>query len=104
MASGHEDTFHHVRDFSYFETSETIGIGMEFTNKYGDRVFGFPLPKIPLPWGGEFELTKFMVLQVVAGLLVLVIFRGLSRDRKSTRLNSSHVVTSYAVFCLKKKN
>src|SRR5204862_6694265 len=25
------------------------------------------------------------------------------RDRKSTRLNSSHVETSYAVFCLKKK-
>src|SRR5436305_11960338 len=25
-------------------------------------------------------------------------------DRKSTRLNSSHVRTSYAVFCLKKKN
>src|SRR5207253_10486091 len=25
------------------------------------------------------------------------------RDRKSTRLNSSHVATSYAVFCLKKK-
>ncbi len=26
-----------------------------------------------------------------------------SIDRKSTRLNSSHVVISYAVFCLKKK-
>src|SRR6266496_1907769 len=26
------------------------------------------------------------------------------RDRKSTRLNSSHVESSYAVFCLKKKN
>src|SRR5256885_9158182 len=26
------------------------------------------------------------------------------RDRKSTRLNSSHLVMSYAVFCLKKKN
>src|SRR5438874_10756230 len=26
------------------------------------------------------------------------------RDRKSTRLNSSHVEISYAVFCLKKKN
>src|SRR5437667_6072637 len=25
------------------------------------------------------------------------------RDRKSTRLNSSHITTSYAVFCLKKK-
>src|SRR5947207_4659956 len=27
----------------------------------------------------------------------------LGRDRKSTRLNSSHTVISYAVFCLKKK-
>src|SRR2546427_702662 len=29
---------------------------------------------------------------------------GISRDRKSTRLNSSHSQISYAVFCLKKKN
>src|SRR5690554_7283864 len=29
---------------------------------------------------------------------------ALARDRKSTRLNSSHVRISYAVFCLKKKN
>src|SRR3989442_8826239 len=29
---------------------------------------------------------------------------GVQRDRKSTRLNSSHVRISYAVFCLKKKN
>src|SRR5690606_39613183 len=28
---------------------------------------------------------------------------GLNLDRKSTRLNSSHVKISYAVFCLKKK-
>src|SRR5256885_10797559 len=28
---------------------------------------------------------------------------GRGRDRKSTRLNSSHLVISYAVFCLKKK-
>src|SRR5260221_7481216 len=27
-----------------------------------------------------------------------------TQDRKSTRLNSSHTVISYAVFCLKKKN
>src|SRR5258708_27182167 len=27
-----------------------------------------------------------------------------SRDRKSTRLNSSHQIISYAVFCLKKKH
>src|SRR5256885_8230408 len=30
-------------------------------------------------------------------------FREQARDRKSTRLNSSHLVISYAVFCLKKK-
>src|SRR5690554_7028755 len=29
---------------------------------------------------------------------------GINVDRKSTRLNSSHVRISYAVFCLKKKN
>src|SRR2546426_4638787 len=30
--------------------------------------------------------------------------RKVDIDRKSTRLNSSHLVISYAVFCLKKKN
>src|SRR5437660_9000421 len=30
-------------------------------------------------------------------------FQRPARDRKSTRLNSSHVAISYAVFCLKKK-
>src|SRR5256886_11966391 len=37
-------------------------------------------------------------------LLELVVFRiaGHPRDRKSTRLNSSHSQISYAVFCLKK--
>src|SRR5256885_4061193 len=30
--------------------------------------------------------------------------KGSGGDRKSTRLNSSHLVISYAVFCLKKKN
>src|SRR5699024_12121725 len=29
---------------------------------------------------------------------------AVAQDRKSTRLNSSHVSISYAVFCLKKKN
>src|SRR2546426_8787711 len=33
----------------------------------------------------------------------VILFEMLT-DRKSTRLNSSHLVISYAVFCLKKKN
>src|SRR5690606_39640374 len=37
------------------------------------------------------------------GMLLRVLIFPLGRDRKSTRLNSSHVKISYAVFCLKKK-
>src|SRR5690625_5687231 len=35
--------------------------------------------------------------------VLIVLFRifNVNKDRKSTRLNSSHVATSYAVFCLK---
>src|SRR5205807_5649484 len=40
----------------------------------------------------------FAYMTVITGIAVVV------SDRKSTRLNSSHLVTSYAVFCLKKKN
>src|SRR5699024_11763569 len=36
--------------------------------------------------------------------LVAKIVKTVAGDRKSTRLNSSHVSISYAVFCLKKKN
>src|SRR5256885_8980947 len=35
---------------------------------------------------------------------LLMIFYSCQSDRKSIRLNSSHLVISYAVFCLKKKN
>src|SRR5207245_10397450 len=38
------------------------------------------------------------------GIESLVVIVGGFRDRKSTRLNSSHGSISYAVFCLKKKN
>src|SRR5438874_9020989 len=37
------------------------------------------------------------------GVIVVCAQSEVSPDRKSTRLNSSHVETSYAVFCLKKK-
>src|SRR5439155_17413250 len=44
------------------------------------------------------EVTPFRVLFALNDELMF-----LDRDRKSTRLNSSHVAISYAVFCLKKK-
>src|SRR5947207_4094356 len=43
-----------------------------------------------------------IVSDTLKGLTCHVLFHQ-SLDRKSTRLNSSHTVISYAVFCLKKK-
>src|SRR5256885_3860450 len=61
-------------------------------------------------------ITLISVLGVMLGVTVLIlvisVMTGFDRelrqkvidlDRKSTRLNSSHLVISYAVFCLKKK-
>src|SRR5437588_6293322 len=45
---------------------------------------------------GSFFLVAFGIKSSAGGL-------DAERDRKSTRLNSSHTVISYAVFCLKKK-
>src|SRR5256885_12970513 len=42
-------------------------------------------------------------LQAAQQLAQFLAATGIQRDRKSTRLNSSHLVISYAVFCLKKK-
>src|SRR2546429_5375309 len=48
------------------------------------------------------ELARFRHAE--APLLPVVVAVGIGdRDRKSTRLNSSHGYISYAVFCLKKK-
>src|SRR5947207_8824990 len=45
------------------------------------------------------------LLQAMAAVRKLAsLARAAREDRKNTRLNSSHTVISYAVFCLKKKN
>src|SRR5256885_14882845 len=50
--------------------------------------------EIPRPIAGSHKLeTLWSVIPFIIAM----------RDRKSTRLNSSHLVISYAVFCLKKK-
>src|SRR2546430_7351800 len=65
---------------SNFELGEALAndiLGHIPASQHGDIVIGNPIPGFP-------------VLE--------------QRDRKSTRLNSSHSQISYAVFCLKKKN
>src|SRR5437868_7935265 len=53
--------------------------------------------------GGVTLATVGLGGQVDQALLRKLAALGGGRDRKSTRLNSSHVSNSYAVFCLKKK-
>src|SRR5690554_7415456 len=52
----------------------------------------------------NFLLIMFLPLFVVEWIGGIELSYQNLRDRKSTRLNSSHVRISYAVFCLKKKN
>src|SRR3712207_7895505 len=50
-------------------------------------------------------LSTHVTAPIVAmGAASLSAFNEVDKDRKSTRLNSSHANISYAVFCLKKKN
>src|SRR3712207_8008144 len=57
---------------------------------------GLPNPDFLGPFVGCFKIA-------CGALVLLGLLTRLGRDRKSTRLNSSHANISYAVFCLKKK-
>src|SRR3989454_1363548 len=75
------DVGHHL-----FENgAEAAGAGAALNGLLGDRLERVLLDREP----HVLELEQLLVL--------------LGQDRKSTRLNSSHLVISYAVFCLKKK-
>src|SRR5437870_12859307 len=86
----------------------------EFVKLFGDLLERSYISKIEL-YGGEkiqyvsdkIEGDQASVLSKLitkAGSDVPIEYRMLKKgDRKSTRLNSSHVAISYAVFCLKKK-
>src|SRR5947209_9008739 len=60
----------------------------------------------PIASPGDFEAVQAVARQV-HGVTICGLARcntaDIDRDRKSTRLNSSHANISYAVFCLKKK-
>src|SRR3989442_7955118 len=82
------------------------------------HAFAQPLPGLvlrrsqgPRPWNcpGATGARFFQLLTIAAhdwhaNGMRNVRYAAMDIDRKSTRLNSSHVRISYAVFCLKKKN
>src|SRR5262245_6653607 len=64
MAAEHtKDVFHHVRDSTSFVLPDFLGGKWE----------------IPQPFGDAFPITKFMVLEVIAAVLVFLIYRGLAK-------------------------
>src|SRR5256885_10868243 len=60
-------------------------------------------PKPMVPVGNRPILWHIMKTYAHYGHTEFILCLGYKGDRKSTRLNSSHLVISYAVFCLKKK-
>src|SRR3989454_5361659 len=66
-------------------------------------VLAFMLGLVPALWshGAGASVMKRIAAPMVGGMVTSTILTLI--DRKSTRLNSSHLVISYAVFCLKKK-
>src|SRR2546426_6079517 len=78
------------------EAGQAIALGVQAV--YPDAEIDI----VPIADGGEGTVQA--LVDATGGEIVQQTVTGpLGEDRKSTRLNSSHLVISYAVFCLKKK-
>src|SRR3989454_8011658 len=82
-------------DFNGFSADLTVNVdGKEFTGMVTVKPAQDVTVSLP-----DAEAQKW-----ATGTIGMIAFHRAHRtDRKSTRLNSSHLVISYAVFCLKKK-
>src|SRR3989304_8347081 len=76
-------------------TETTGGQPLEFREENGVKVFELTTKAVQWPILDGVTVTAYTYNGTVPGPMI--------RDRKSTRLNSSHGYISYAVFCLKKK-
>src|SRR5690606_31415949 len=83
----------------YLSNNWTIGAEGQFII---GAVVGSFIPVVFPGWHSWIVLPLMLLLGMLGGAAYAAIPAFL--DRKSTRLNSSHVKISYAVFCLKKKN
>src|SRR5690625_2919033 len=87
---------------------EFVGLGSLTKPWLGDEKWALPSIVLPSIWAG-IGLFMLMLMGGIANINKNIYeaaeIDGCSewQDRKSTRLNSSHVAISYAVFCLKKK-
>src|SRR5690606_40113601 len=87
--------------------SEFLGIPVSTTHTITGSIVGVGITKrvSAVRWGVTINLLWAWILTIPVSALIaaLIYYVILLLDRKSTRLNSSHVKISYAVFCLNKK-
>src|SRR5207249_11998126 len=84
----------HHRDLHSFPTRRSSDLGIPENGNHHHRAYP--------------EADQYAAAELPARLRQVAFYRNKlyarnAQDRKSTRLNSSHVSISYAVFCLKKK-
>src|SRR2546426_5316994 len=75
-----------------------VAVASRFT-----RAIPLNIPIVSAAMDTVTEAEMAMAMARLGGIGVIHKNMPIDRDRKSTRLNSSHLVISYAVFCLKKK-
>src|SRR5439155_12410736 len=90
------------------ELSEAVAATRAAADRARAMVDASPLPMALVDTAGTVRQLNGAAMQVFGveskDAAVGRHLEKLGLDRKSTRLNSSHVATSYAVFCLKKKS
>src|SRR5699024_11996278 len=92
-------------DISFFKNHKFLSaLFVEFSLYFSFLIlsftFGFVLNTV---YGIELSRVSWVLFPSFIAATFMGMVSGKIKDRKSTRLNSSHVSISYAVFCLKKK-
>src|SRR5690625_1766773 len=94
-------------DVGFDDDGRLLGLSVRFWHDNGAYTpYGLIVPIITsTQLLGPYKPQNYSVVfdSLYTNTVIVTPYRG-AGDRKSTRLNSSHVAISYAVFCLKKKN
>src|SRR5690625_6016543 len=93
-----------IRNYSDKFYKQTNDIDASQTKNWNDGRGFLPIGDDLIQFSGNYDGSNFKITHLTINNFdeASGLFGRTKRDRKSTRLNSSHVAISYAVFCLKK--